>query len=70
MYKQTYAYVRQRARPYVPSDHPLAPAHVPAAPAHRPAQHSDDDTQTLETGSRHWRGRVGALRGRHRATTY
>eukprot|EP00966_Prymnesium_polylepis_P005757 131291-Prymnesium_polylepis.1 len=44
---------------------------VPAAPTHRPAAaHPDDDPQTLEPASRHRRGRVGALRGRHRATTY
>eukprot|EP00966_Prymnesium_polylepis_P283802 6556163-Prymnesium_polylepis.1 len=29
-----------------------------------------NDTPTLEPSSRHRHGRVGALRGRHRATTY
>jgi hypothetical protein len=53
-----------------PGDLPLAPAHVPAASAHRPAQHPVDDAPTLEPASRHRRGRVGALRGRHTATTY
>ena len=52
-----------------PDDLPLAPAHVPAASAHRPAQHPADDASTLEPASRHRRGRVGALRGRHTATT-
>ena len=56
-----------------PDDRPLARAHVSAAPARWPAQHPVDDTPTLEPASRQAtqaRRRVGALRGRHRATTY
>eukprot|EP00966_Prymnesium_polylepis_P286332 6614221-Prymnesium_polylepis.2 len=52
-----------------PDDIPPALAHVPAASAYQPARHPADDAPTLEPASRHTRGRVDALRGRHTATT-